>query len=69
MKLRVLIEQDETGYFTAEVPALTGCISQGKTKEEALANISEAIEGWLDVMEQKQIGVKIDPLRLIEVRV
>jgi predicted RNase H-like HicB family nuclease len=64
MKLRILIEQDETGYFTAEVPALTGCLSQGKTKEEALSNITEAIEGWFEVMELKR---KIDPKRLVEV--
>ena len=51
MKLHVVIEQDETGYYVAEVPALPGCLSQGKTREEALANIKEAIEGWLEVME------------------
>ena len=51
MKLHVIIEQDETGYYVAEVPALPGCLSQGKTREEAIANIGEAIEGWLQVME------------------
>ena len=51
MKLHVVIEKDETGYYVAEVPALPGCLSQGKTREEALANIKEAIEGWLEVME------------------
>lgn len=54
MKLHIIIEKDETGYFVAEVPALPGCLSQGKTYEEALANIQEAIEGWLEVMESKQ---------------
>ena len=53
MKLHVTIEQDEDGYFIVEVPALPGCLSQGKTREEALANIREAIEGWLEVMETK----------------
>ena len=53
MKLHVLIEKDETGYFVAEVPALPGCLSQGKTYEEAIDNIKEAIEGWLEVMEEK----------------
>jgi predicted RNase H-like HicB family nuclease len=53
MKLHVLIEQDEAGYFVAEVPALPGCLSQGKTHEEALANVKEAIEGWLETMEGK----------------
>ena len=54
MKLRVIVEQDEAGYYVAEVPALPGCLSQGKTQEEAIANIKEAIEGWLEVMESKQ---------------
>jgi len=66
MKLHVLIEQDEAGYYVAEVPALPGCLSQGKTREEAVANITEAIEGWLEVMESKQ---PIDPTRLVEVTV
>ena len=54
MKLHVVIEKDESGYFVAEVPALPGCFSQGKTHEEALTNIKEAIEGWFEVMESKQ---------------
>jgi predicted RNase H-like HicB family nuclease len=53
MKLHVIIERDEAGYYVAEVPALPGCLSQGRTKEEALRNIREAIEGWLEVMESK----------------
>lgn len=54
MKLHVRIEQDEAGYFVAEVPALPGCLSQGGTKEEAIDNIQEAIVGWLEVMESKR---------------
>lgn len=54
MKLHVILEQDEDGYFVAEVPALPGCLSQGKTREDALANIKEAVEGWLEVMESKR---------------
>ncbi|BBO85692.1 type II toxin-antitoxin system HicB family antitoxin [Desulfosarcina ovata] len=53
MKLHVIIEKDEEGYYVAEVPALPGCFSQGKTEKEAIANIKEAIEGWLEVMEAK----------------
>ena len=48
MKYRVLIEQDEDGVFVVEVPALPGCISQGKTRGEALANIQEAIAAYLE---------------------
>jgi predicted RNase H-like HicB family nuclease len=66
MKLHVVIEQDEAGYFTAEVPALPGCLSQGKTREEAIANIKEAIAGWLEVMESK---FSFDPSNAIEVAV
>jgi len=53
MKLQVVIEQDETGYYVAEVPALPGCVSQGQTMAEAKANIKEAITGWLAVMNEK----------------
>lgn len=53
MKLNVVVEKDEAGYFVAEVPALPSCLSQGKTKDEALQNIREAVEGWLEVMESK----------------
>ncbi|HSE57273.1 MAG TPA: type II toxin-antitoxin system HicB family antitoxin [Nitrospiraceae bacterium] len=53
MKLHVVIDQDEAGYDVAEAPALPGCLSQGKTQEEALVNVKEAIEGWLEVMEAK----------------
>lgn len=47
MKYRVKIERDEDGAFIAEVPALPGCISQGKTRAEALTNVKEAIEAYL----------------------
>jgi predicted RNase H-like HicB family nuclease len=66
MKVNVIIEKDEAGYYVAEVPALPGCLSQGKTYEEAITNIKEAIKGWLEVMESKQSP---DPARLIEVAV
>ena len=66
MKLHVVIEKDEAGYYVAEVPALPGCLSQGKTYEEAIANIKEAIQGWLEVMESRQ---QFDPAKLIEVAV
>ena len=51
MKYRVLIEQDEDGMFVAEVPALLGCISQGRTREETLQNIQEAIAAYLESLE------------------
>ncbi len=47
MKYRVLIEQDEDGIFVAEVPSLPGCISQGRTRQEAIENAKEAIAAYL----------------------
>ncbi len=48
MKYRVIIEQDEDGVFVAEVPSLPGCISQGVTRDEAVANIREAIQAYIE---------------------
>ena len=47
MKLRVIIEQDEDGQFVATCPTLPGCISQGQTREQARANIIDAIKGYV----------------------
>ena len=47
MKYRVVIEQDEDGMFIATCPALPGCISEGKTRNEALENIRDAVDGYL----------------------
>ena len=47
--VRVLLYSGEDGYLVAECPELPGCASQGRTREDALTNIREAIEGWLDV--------------------
>jgi predicted RNase H-like HicB family nuclease len=59
MQYRVLIEPDEDGIFVAEVPALPGCISQGKTRNEALANIKEAIAAYLESL--KKHGEPVPP--------
>jgi antitoxin HicB len=52
MKYRILIEQDEDGIFVVECPSLPGCISQGKTKQEALLNIQDAIRGYLESLKK-----------------
>jgi predicted RNase H-like HicB family nuclease len=52
MKYRVLIEQDEDGAFVAHVPAPPGCVSQGSSRNEVLANIREAIEGYLESLRE-----------------
>lgn len=48
MNIKVIVEPGEDGYFVAHVPALKSCWSQGKTKEEALDNIREAIDLYLE---------------------
>ena len=45
---QVVLHPGEDGDWVAEVPRLPGCISQGKSKEEAIANIREAIGQWID---------------------
>lgn len=56
MNLKVLIEKGEDNYFVASVPSLKGCWSQGKTREEALQNIREAIELYLEPDEIELVG-------------
>ena len=53
LKLPVVITQDEDGYFVAEVPILSSCFTQGKTKKEALANIVEVIQLCLESMAEQ----------------
>jgi predicted RNase H-like HicB family nuclease len=57
MKLKVLISEGEDGWLVVECPSIPGCISQGKTLEEALDNIKEAIEGCLEVMEERVTAI------------
>jgi predicted RNase H-like HicB family nuclease len=59
MKLLVTLEPDETGVIVAECPAIPGCISQGRTEAEALANIREAIAGCLESRAAKQMPLTI----------
>ncbi|NJL90048.1 MAG: type II toxin-antitoxin system HicB family antitoxin [Coleofasciculaceae cyanobacterium SM2_1_6] len=49
MNVKAIIHPAEEGGYWAEVPALPGCFTQGETKEEVIANLQEAIEGWLEV--------------------
>jgi len=52
LKSRVIVEPDESGWFVAECPALPGCISQGKTRDEALENIQDAMAGYIASLEK-----------------
>jgi len=53
IKVAVVIKPGIDGYYIAEIPSLPGCISQGKTKEEALANIKEAAQLCLDCQKEE----------------
>ena len=56
MIFHVVLENDEDGWIVAECPSLPGCVSQGKTKDEALENIKEAISAWLWAEDQKAMA-------------
>ena len=58
---QVVIYPGEDGWWVAECPSLPGCISQGETREQAVANIKEAIAAWLWAEDQK--AVSRDPNR------
>jgi predicted RNase H-like HicB family nuclease len=53
MMFHVVLTKDEEGWIVAECPALPGCLSQGKTEQEALTNVKEAITAWLWAEDQK----------------
>jgi predicted RNase H-like HicB family nuclease len=55
MKLKVVLEPSDEGGYTVHVPSLPGCISEGETVEEALENIQEAIELYLEPSEDEWI--------------
>jgi len=59
MKFRVVIQPDEDGVFVVECPTLPGCISQGKTRDEALANIKDAIAGYLASLKKHDESVPL----------
>lgn len=66
MVFNVTIERDEDGIFVVECPSIPGCVSQGKTKEEALENIKDAIKLCLEVRAEKGLPLTVET-RQIEV--
>ena len=66
MKFSVILERDESGMLVAECPSIPGCVSQGATEAEALANIREAIIGCLDVRAEQGLPLTV---RMVEVEV
>ena len=60
MKLSVTIDRDEDGVWVVECPAIPGCVSQGDTKEQALANIREAIALCMEVRSEQGLPLTIE---------
>jgi predicted RNase H-like HicB family nuclease len=53
----IVLSRGENGYWVAECPSLPGCISQGTTREDAIRNIREAIEGYIQALEEDGLPV------------
>ena len=66
MRLLVTLERDESGAMVAECPAIPGCVSQGRTEEEALANVREAIQACLEARAEAGMPLTVD-IREVEV--
>lgn len=67
MTRRVLLYPGEDGYVVAEVPSLPGCVSQGRTRDDALANIREAIALHVEVLRERGESVPEDKVEVVEV--
>ena len=65
----VVLHPGEDGWWVAECPSLPGCVSQGKTKEEAIANIRDAIAVYVQALEEDGIPVPPEQLETIVVAV
>jgi predicted RNase H-like HicB family nuclease len=57
---QVIIYPGEDGFYVVECPSLPGCISQGRTKEEAIANVKEAIQGYIEALEDQGLPVPME---------
>ena len=69
MKFIVTLDEGEDGYIVVSCPALPGCHSQGRTKEEAVANIKEAIEGYIVSMREQGVDIPVQGVAEVEVSV
>ena len=65
MKLEIVLEQEEDGTYSVHCPALKGCHSQGETREEALKNIQEAVQLYLEVANEKARKCRIENENLL----
>ncbi len=67
MKFKVILEKGMDGYIVAYCPALKGCVTQGRTEEEAITNIKEAIELYLEAEPQDTHHRSADEYKVFEV--
>jgi predicted RNase H-like HicB family nuclease len=68
MKLSVTVDRDEDGVWVVECPSIPGCVSQGKTKDQALKNIEKAIALCLEVRAERGLPLTVET-RQVEVMV
>jgi predicted RNase H-like HicB family nuclease len=68
MNVKILVHEAEEGGYWAEVPALPGCVSQGETMDELLANVREAIQAWLDTTPPDD-AQPLEPRQVVELSV
>lgn len=66
---QVIVYPGEDSYWVAECPSLPGCVSQGKTKQEAITNIREAIEGYIAALEDDHLPVPPETFEAILIAV
>jgi predicted RNase H-like HicB family nuclease len=67
MNIKAVIHPAAEGGYWAEVPALPGCITEGDTIDEVMVNLKDAIEGWLDVANERQMAQSTD--QIVEIAV
>ncbi|HEY6197366.1 MAG TPA: type II toxin-antitoxin system HicB family antitoxin [Candidatus Binatia bacterium] len=65
----VTLTPDEDGWIVAECPGLPGCVSQGRSREEALANIREAIQAYIETLKDQGIEPPSQPTEITQIRI
>ncbi len=68
-RFKVILEKNDSNGYTVTVPALPGCVTQGKNKDEALERIQEAIQGYLEALEIEGLPVPDSDIDVAEVEV
>lgn len=66
---QVIIYTEEDGYWVAECPSIPGCVSQGKSKEEVITNIKEAIQGYISALKEDSLPIPEEHLETLIVAI